>query len=447
MIITGRSISRRTVLRSVGASLALPLLDAMVPALAPMRLSAAAPVRRFGALYVGMGMDMKTWAQPPDGTLTMNPIITPLQAVRDRLVVVTGLDSKEANANDGGQHPRAQATWLTGCRARKTDGPDLRLGISMDQIVAKEFGKDTQLGSLELAMEPVDIAGSCGYGFSCAYQNTVSWRTPTTPQPVEANPRNVFERMFGASDTTDPVVRRRLLQRQASILDRVTEQIRGLGKGLGVRDRQKVGEYLDAIRDVERRIQKAEEQSEREMPVIDKPAGIPSDYGEHARLLLDLQLLAFQTDLTRVFSIVLARESSVRGFPEIGVPDSHHPLSHHQNDPEKLARVRKLNAYMVQQLGYFAEKLKAMPEGDGSALDHTMLLIGSGLSDANLHTWADVPTLVVAGKGFDIAGNRSVHCPAGTPLANLQLTLLERFGLPVERFGDSNGELNLIPDV
>ena len=447
MIITGRSISRRTVLRGVGVSLALPLLDAMVPAFAVTRAAAAAPVRRFGAFYVGMGMDMKAWAQPADGSLTLNPIIAPLTGLRDHLVVVTGLDSKEANAHDGGQHPRAQASWLTGCRAHKTDGPDLRLGTSMDQIVAKEFAKDTQLGSLELAMEPVDIAGNCGYGFSCAYMNTISWRTPTTPLPVEANPRNVFERLFGASDTTDPKVRLRVLRRQASILDRVTEQIHGLGRGLGVRDRQKIAEYLDAIRDVERRIEKAEEQSDREMPVIDKPAGIPGDFGEHARLLLDLQLLAFQTDLTRVFSIVLARESSVRGFPEIGVPDSHHPLSHHQNDPEKLARVRKLNAYMVQQLGYFAEKLEAMPEGDGSALDHTILLLGSGLSDANLHTWADVPTLVVAGNGFDIAGNRSVQCPGGTPLANLQLTLLERLGLPVERFGDSNGELNLIPAV
>ena len=447
MIITGRSIPRRTVLRGVGASLALPLLDAMVPALAPLRLSAAAPVRRFGALYIGNGMDMRTWAQPPDGALTMNAIIAPLTAVRDHLLVVTGLDSKEADAHDGGQHPRAQATWLTGCRARRTDGPDLRLGISMDQIVAKEFAKDTQLGSLELAMEPVDIAGNCGYGFSCAYMNTISWRTPTTPQPVEANPRNVFERLFGASDTTDPAVRRRLLRRQASILDRVAEQIHRLGTGLGVRDRQKIAEYLDAIRDVERRIQKAEEQSGREMPVLDKPAGIPSDYGEHARLLLDLQLLAFQTDLTRVSTIVLARESSVRGFPEIGVPDSHHPLSHHQNDPEKLARVRKLNTFMVQQVGYLAEKLQATAEGDGSMLDHTMLLLGSGLSDANLHTWVDVPTLVVAGTGFAIAGNRSVHCPAGTPLANLQLTLLEKLGLPVETFGDSNGELNLIHDV
>jgi hypothetical protein len=441
MIITRTAIPRRTVLRGVGATLALPFLDAMVPA---FTARAAAPVRRFGALYVGMGMDMKAWAQPPDGSLTMNPIIASLAPVRDRLVVVTGLDSKEANANDGGQHPRAQATWLTGARAVKTDGPDLRLGVSMDQIVAKAFEKETQLASLELAMEPTDIAGTCGYGFSCAYNNTVSWRTPTTPLPVEANPRSVFERLFGASDTTDPAVRMRLLKRQASILDTVTGEIQRLGQGLGARDRQKISEYTESIRDVERRIQKAEEQSTDKLPVVDKPAGIPSEYAEHARLLLDLQLLAFQTDLTRVFTIVLARESSVRGFPEIGVPDSHHPLSHHQNLPDKLGRVRKLNAYMVAQLGYFAEKLQATREGDGSLLDHTMLMLGSGLSDGNLHTWVDVPTVVIAGKALGIAGNRSVHCAAGTPLANLQLRLLEKLGLPVEKFGDSNGELNLL---
>jgi hypothetical protein len=262
--------------------------------------------------------------------------------------------------------------------------------------------------------------------------------------PVEANPRNVFERLFGASDTTDPAVRLRLLRRHASILDTVNGEIQRLGRDLGPRDRHKVGEYVESIRDVERRIQKAEEQSALELPVVDKPAGIPTQYGDHARMLFDLQLLAFQTDLTRVFTIVLARESSVRGFPEIGVPDSHHPLSHHQNDPEKLGRVRKLNTYMIQQLAYLAEKMQATPEGDGSLLDHTILLTGSGLSDGNLHTWADVPALVVAGKRMGIAGNRSVHCPAQTPLANLQLTLLEKLGLAVEHFGDSNGELNLL---
>jgi hypothetical protein len=318
------------------------------------------------------------------------------------------------------------------------------LGTSMDQIVATEFSKDTQLGSIELAMEPTDLAGNCGFGFSCAYNNTLAWRTPTMPLPVEANPRNVFERLFGASETTEPSVRLRMLRTQASILDHVKEQIGGLGRTLGAGDKKKLDEYFDSLRDVERRIQKAESQSSVEMPIVEKPAGIPSNFDDHARLLLDLQILAFQTDLTRVFTLVLARESSVRGYPEIGIPDSHHPLSHHQNSPEKLARLAKLNAFHIKQVGYIAEKLQKTPEGDGTMLDHTILLAGSGFSDGNLHAPVDVPTAVIVGKGFGVKGNRSIHCPVGTPLANLQLTLLETLGLPVQNFGDSNGQLNLV---
>ena len=447
MIITGRSLPRRAVLRGLSAAVALPLLDAMVPALAATRQSAAAPIRRFGAMYVGMGMNMKTWAQPDDGRLAMNPIVQSLAGIRDRVLVVSGLDSKEAVSHDSGQHPRAQAAWLTGCRARKTDGPDLRLGVSLDQIVAREFEKETQLGSLELAMEPTDLAGNCGYGFSCAYNNTVAWRTSETALPVEANPRNVFERLFGASDTTDPSVRRQELRLQSSILDAVTAQIRSLSRDLGPRDTRKIEEYLDAIRDVERRIQRTEAQSDRDMPIVEKPAGIPDDFSEHAQLMLDLQFLAFQADLTRVFTIVLARESSTRGYPEIGVPDSHHPLSHHQNNPEKLARLAKVNAFHVSQLAYLAEKLQGASEGEGSMLDHAMLLLGSGLSDGNIHAPMNLPTVLVSGGGLSVAGNRSLQCPEGTPLANLQLTMLERLGMPVETFGDSTGELNLLSEL
>ena len=447
MIVTRRALSRRTILRGMGAAIALPFLDAMVPAFAATSRSAAAGIRRFGAMYVGNGFSMPAWEQPADGTLKLNQTLSSLAGVQDRLLIVTGLDSKEAFTSDGGTHPRAQAAWLTGCRAHRTDGADLRLGVSMDQILAEEFAKETQLGSIELAMEPTDLAGNCGFGYSCAYNNTLAWRTPTTPLPVESNPRNVFERLFGASESTDPEVRRRDLQLQASMLDDVKEQLHGLRRELGPRDRLKLEEFLDALRDVERRIQKAEEQSTDDMPVVDKPAGIPSKFDEHARLLLDLQLLAFQADLTRVFTLVLARESSVRGYPEIGIPDSHHPLSHHQNNAEKLARLAKLNAFHVQQLGYLADKLQASAEGSGSMLDNTLLLLGSGFSDGNLHTPTNVPTAVVAGSEFGIRGNRTVHCPEGTPLANLQLTMLEKLGLPVEEFGDSNGELNLIHDV
>jgi hypothetical protein len=442
MMIGKRRLSRRTVLRGLGASLALPLLDSMVPALS-VRTLAAAPVRRFGAIYVGMGMNMGDWTQAQEGQLQMNKILQPLAPLRDRLVVVGGLDSKEAlSTSDSGQHPRAQSSWLTGCRAKKTDGPDIHLGISLDQIIAREFAQQTPLGSLELTLDPTDLAGNCGYGFSCAYNNTIAWRTPTTPLPMENNPRNVFERLFASSAASDPAARRRQLALDTSILDSVVEQVRGLQTDLGPYDRQKLAEYLDAVRDVERRIQKTEERTGDNLPDVIRPAGIPSSFEGHARLMFDLQLLAFQTDLTRVFTFVIARESSTRAYPEIGVPDAHHPLSHHQNNAEKLEKLTKVNAFHVKQLAYFLEKLQATQEGDGSMLDNTIVLYGSGMSDGNLHTPQNVPTLLAAGKGCGIKGGRFVQYQPETPLANLQLTLLEQFGLPVTNFGDSNGELN-----
>ena len=439
MIVTGKHLSRRTALRGMGAAIALPLLDGMVPAFA-----APPPVRRFGAIYLGMGMNMHLWSQAVPGELEMNPILGPLTPFRDRLVVVSGLDNIQALSNaDAGQHPRAQSSWLTGCRAKKTDGPDIHLGVSLDQIVAKAFAQETQLGSLELALEPTEIVGNCAYGFSCAYNNTISWRTPTTPQPMENNPRNVFERLFGATDSTDPKLRRRQLRVQASILDSVTEQVSGLGRGLGPRDQQKLADYLDAVRDVERRIQKAEEQVDMELPLVEQPVGIPDQFGEYSQLMFDLQLLAFQTDLTRVFTFVIAREGSTRSYPETGVADSHHPLSHHQNNAGKLERLARLNAYHVSQVGYFLEQLQAAPDGEGTLLDSTMLLFGSGMSDGHMHLPKNVPTLLVAGKDLGIRGNRFIEYPPddGTPLANLQLTLLEKLGLDVEKFGDSNGML------
>ena len=439
MIITQKHVSRRTILRGMGAALALPLLDGMVPAFA-----APAPVRRFGAIYVGMGMNMHTWSQATAGDLEMNLILQPLEPFRDRLVVVSGLDNIQALSNaDAGQHPRAQSSWLTGCRAKKTDGPDIHLGISLDQIIAKEFARDTQLGSLELALEPTEIVGNCAYGFSCAYNNTISWRSPTTPQPMENNPRNVFERLFGASDSTDPAVRRRQLRRHASILDSVTEQVRGRGKGLGPRDNQKLADYLDAVRDIERRIQKAEEQVDMALPLVEQPVGIPDSFAEHSKLMFDLQLLALQTDLTRVFTLVIAREGSTRSYPETGVTDSHHPLSHHQNNAGKLERLAKVNAYHVSQLAYFLEQLQSTSDGEGTLLDTTMLLYGSGMSDGHMHLPKNVPSLIVAGRNFGITGNRFLQYPPddGTPLANLQLALLEKLGLPVEKFGDSDGML------
>jgi hypothetical protein len=437
MIITKRHLPRRTVLRGLGATLALPLLDAMVPAFA----AAPVPVKRFGAMYVAMGMSMPTWLQP-EGPLQMNPILAPLEQYREHLVVAQGLDSEGAvSVGDNGNHPRAQAAWLTGAHAKKTDGPDIRLGVSMDQIIARKYEQDTQLGSMELTLEATDMVGNCAYGFSCAYNNTVAWRTATTPLPMENNPRNVFERLFGAAGTTDPLVRGRQLKMDASILDAVTEQVGTVRRGLGSRDVMKLTEYLDAVRDVERRIQKAEDQIEREMPVVAQPVGIPPTFEAHVQLMFDLQTLAFQTDLTRVFTFVLARESSTRSYPEIGVPDSHHPLSHHQNIPEKLARLAKLNAFHLKQLGYFIEKLQATKDGDGTLFDSTMLLYGSGMSDSNMHLPRNLPTVLAAGKSFGIKGNRALVFPDRTPMANLQLTMLDKFGVDVEQFGDSAGRL------
>lgn len=449
MIITKKHIPRRTILRGIGVSLALPLLDSMVPAFTALRTTAAAtPIRRFGAIYVGMGMNMNIWAQPNiEKGLDLNPILYPMKAFKDRLLVLSGLDSNEASGIDGGQHPRMQTSWLTGARAKRTEGTDIRAGTSLDQIVARKFENETQLASLELAIESTDLLGTCSLGYSCAYNNTISWRTPTTPLPMENNPKNVFERLFGSSDSTDPKVRLREIKTDHSVLDSVTEKIASFQRGLGSRDRTRVEEYVDAIRDVERRIQMAEEQVGRELPVVERPMGIPATYEEHVKLMFDLQMLAFQTDLTRVFGFLMGREASVRSYPEIGVPDSHHPLSHHQNNPEKLERQAKLNTFQMQQLAYFVEKLQATPDGDGSMLDHTMLLYGSGMSDSNLHLPKNLPTVLVSGKGFHIKGNRHVNCPAGTPMANLQMTMLEKLGLPVENFGDSNGNLNLLTGI
>jgi hypothetical protein len=444
VIITRKHIPRRTILRGIGASLALPLLDSMVPALTLTRLSAAAPIRRFGAIYVGMGFNMPMWTQPASGTLEINPILEPMAAYKDRLIVVSGCDSKEGDGIDGGQHPRMQTSWLTGCRAHRTEGVDIHAGTSLDQIVARAWERDTQLASLELAIESTDLLGTCSLGYSCAYNNTIAWRTPTTPLPMENNPRNVFERLFGASDSTDTNARLGEIRTDQSVLDSVTAKIASFKTGIGAGDRVKLAEYLDAVRDVERRVHKAEEQVSRELPLVERPAGIPATFEEHVKLMFDLQMLAFQTDLTRVFSFLMVREASVRSYPELGVPDSHHPLSHHQNNPEKMAKQAKLNAFQMKMLAYFVEQLATTRDGDEPMLHNAMLLYGSGMSDSNLHLPKNLPTAVVFGKAIDVKGNRHVKFADGTPFANLQLSVLEKIGLNVETFGDSTGKVNLL---
>lgn len=450
-MIFNKAIPRRTFLRGVGATLALPLLDGMVPAFASARDEAAAKVaNRLSIVYAPNGMIMEKWTPAAEGAgFQLTPILEPLAPFRERLLVLSGLAHKTGNAmpneGDAGPHERAGATFLTGVHPKRANGANIYGGISMDQIAARELGKHTQLGSLELGMEPVGIGGACENGWSCAYINTLSWSTPTTPLPVEANPRVVFERLFGDSDTTNPAEKRPRLLENRSILDSLTQEVRRLTARLGAGDRFKLDEYLGAIRDVERRIQMAEDQAAREMPVLDRPAGIPSTYEEHVKIMFDLQVLAYQCDLTRVITFMLGREKSDISYREIGVLDPHHPLTHHRNDPSKIAKVIQINIFHTKMFAYYLEKLRSTRDGDGSLLDHVSVLYGSSLSDGNDHLHENLPILLTgAGVGDKIKGGRHIRLAKDTPMPNLYLTMLERLGTPIEHFGDSNGKLELV---
>lgn len=441
MIRTNTCLSRRTVLRGLGTTVALPLLDSMIPASAAA--AGPTPTKRFAAVYVPMGMHMAQWTPRAEGALELMPIQSTWAPFRRQLTIVGGLDSQMAadTADEpAGPHSRVQTTWLTGCRAKRTEGADFRAGTSIDQLAAREIGEHTQLPSLELALETVEAVGACDWGYTCAYTSTLAWRTPTTPLPMEVNPRNVFERLFGDNTSTEASVRLARARTDASILDSVVGEITELERRLGAQDRIKVTEYLDAVRDIERRIQKAERQ-QIDLPVVQQPTGVPESYAEHAALMFDLLALAFQSDVTRISTFMMSRELSSRSYPEIGVPDSHHPLSHHGNDPEKLARLGKLNAFHAGLLARFLQKLQDTRDGDGTLLDHTLLLYGSGFSNPNSHVPFDLPTAVFAGSAFGIPGDRFVRAANGTPLANLQLTLLGSMGVRIERFGDSTGAL------
>ena len=445
-IITKKSLPRRTVLRGLGATLALPLLDSMVPALAAAKAKMA--VRRLGAIYVPNGMNVWQWTPTVEGaTFGLTPILQPLAPFRDQVVVLSGMANKEADGLPGegtGDHSRSQAAFLTGTHAKKTEGADIRAGVSVDQIVARELGRQTQLQSLELGLESVPLAGGCEDAYSCAYSGTIAWRSETTPLPMEANPRAVFEQLFGASESTDKQTRLLRLQRDSSILDAVSAELADLERDLGVPDHRKLTEYLDAVRDIERRIQLAEEQIDRELPAVDRPRGIPESFGEHATLMFDLMALAYQTDLTRVCTFLMGREKSVRTYPEIGVPEPHHPVSHHQKQPEMLQKLAKVNTYHVQMFAHLLEKLQSTPDGDGSLLDHVMIVYGAGMSNSDNHFHHDLPILVAGGGAGQIQGGRHLRLPYDTPLANLHLTLIDKMGIPVERFGDSEGKIELL---
>ena len=449
MIVTKTHLSRRTVLRGLGVSLALPLLDSMVPAMTALGQTAAAPVRRLGVFYVPNGMSMPYWWPKTEGPLKeLPPTLQSLAAHKDNVLLCGGLADEAANlVKGGGDHARSAGTFLTCVPFKITAGADVYAAVSMDQIAAAELSKKTQLASLELGIESNAMLGACDGGASCAYTNTIAWRTPTTPLPIENDPRAVFERLFGTTGSTDPQARLDRMKRDRSILDFVGNEVGSLGRVIGPQDATKIGEFLDAVRDVERRIQMAEAQNSRELPVVEQPVGVPTDYAEHARLMMDLLALAYQTDLTRVSTFMLAREVSGHAYPEIGVTDSHHPLSHHQDEPAKLERLHKINEYHFRQFAYLVGKLAGMPEGDGTMLDHTLFLYGTGISDSNTHFHDDLPIAVVGGKAAGIKGGRYIRNPKGTPLANLHLTILDKLGFPIEKLGDSTGRLNRLVEI
>ena len=424
----------------------------MVPAFSPIRLSAASPTRRLTTVYVPNGIIMEQWTPSAEGAdFDLPRTLAPLAPHRDDLLVLTGLVHQTAYPLPGegaGDHARAAACYLTGVHPKKTEGADIRAGVSMDQIAAQHVGAQTQLASLELGCDPSYFLGACDAGYSCAYGNTLSWRTETTPLPVEINPRAVFERMFGdAEDTSAAAARQRRIQENRSILDALLADVRKLQGSLGAGDREKVSQYVDAVRDVERRIQKAEQQSDRELPVLEKPSGIPDRYEDHVRMMFDLQVLAFQTDLTRVSTFIMSREVSSRTYPELGIPDPHHPISHHQDDPSKIEKLAKINAFHISLFAHYLDRLRATPDGDGSLLDHVMISYGCGISDSNQHLHDNLPILVAGGGGGRISGGRHLRFAPDTPMTNLLLSLLDKMNVPMDQLGDSTGQLRELSEL
>jgi Protein of unknown function (DUF1552) len=446
MVITKKYIPRRTFLKGAGAVLALPMLDAMTPAFSA---STARPTR-MAFMQVPNGiMNLKNeFAPKAEGPLTeMTRILEPLTDFKDRLVVMSGLDSQQAAGLDfevGGDHPRACTAWLTGTHAKMTSGADLHAGISVDQIAAKEFGKETQVASLEIGLEAPEVVGACESAYGCAYYNTISWRNENSPLPMENRPRAIFERLFGESGTTDPEVRLALRQEERSILDAITDDVKGMRAKLGGNDRNKIDQYLEAVRDVERRMQLAEKQSNREVPQIDGPQGAPEVFSEYFKLMSDLMVLAWQTDMTRVITFQMGHEMSGRAYPEVGFGDAHHPCTHHQGDPEKIEKTVKINTFHIKMLSYYLDKLRSTSDGDGSLLDHSLIMYGAALSDANLHLYTDLPLLLVGGGVNGIKGGVHVRYPKRTPLTNLLVAMLNKAGVQnTGKLGDSTKALDL----
>jgi len=447
MFVSKKAISRRTVLRGMGTAVALPLLDAMIPAFAPA--ATTKPTPRLGVVYHPNGIIYDQWLPKGSGAdFELSPTLKGLEPFKDKLNVITGLfcDPAEALGDGGGDHSRACGSYLTGVHVKKSD-TSLENAVSMDQIAARVFERDTQLSSLQITADENSLLGSCDLGYSCAYSSTLSWLTPTLPLMAENNPRVLFERMFGSSDSTDPRIRAARLNQDQSLLDSVNDRVKQLQHQLGASDSRKMNDYLAALRDVERRIQKAEEQSSKELPDVPQPAGIPEKFEDHVRLLYDLQLLAYQSDLTRVITFMYGREQTGRPYPQIGVPEPHHPLTHHQGNPEKMDKCTKIQRYHVALLAEYLEKLRKTPDGDGSLLDHVILLFGSGISNSDRHTHGPLPTVVIGGGGGTLKGGRHLVYPEHTPLTNLELTLLHKLGVPAEKLGDSNGEFHELSEL
>lgn len=438
MIITKKALPRRTFLRGAGVTLALPLLDAMIPSFSDAAV--AGPVRRLGFVYIPMGCNWFQFFPKEVGNLTeLSPTLSTLSPVLNQVTVISNLELK--NSYSPGNHATSNSGFLSAARAKMTEGADYELATTVDQIAAKQLGKQTPLPSLELAVDATTPIGACDGGMSCIYETSLSWSSPTTPLPAEANPRVVFERLFG--DGGSAADRLAALREDGSLIDFVSDDIAHVQKKLGPGDRTKLSQYLDTVREIERRIQKAEQQTANSAaPDLTRPIGVPSAYGDHAKLMFDLQALAMQADITRVITFQLAREASTRTYPEVGVPEAHHPTSHHGNDPEKLAKLAKINAYHVSLFAYYLEKLKSIPDGDGSLLDHSMILLGSGMGNPDVHNHVNLPIVVAGGGAGKLKGGRHIKYEEPTPLANLHLTLLDKVGVHLDSFADSKGTID-----
>jgi uncharacterized protein DUF1552 len=454
MFITKKHLSRRTVLRGMGASLALPLLDSMVPAQTPIGKTAAVPKTRLACIEMvhgaagstGDGSEKHYWSPAkagPDFEFTQT--LQPLEPFRDYLTIVSDTDLHPATAwsagEEGADHFRSSAVYLTAAHPKMTEGSDYYAGTSIDQVYAQQFGQDTPLPSIQLCIEYVDASGACDYHYACVYADTISWASPTKPLPMIIDPRMAFENLFGDGRTPEERLARQKVNR--SILDWISHDVARIQKNLGPSDRHRLNAYLDDVREIERRIQKIEKYNAsgeaRAIPTA--PLGVPDSYEEHVRLMFDLQVLAFMTETTRVSAFKMSRDVSTRVFPESGIKTPFHPLSHHQENPAKIAEFAKLNRYHVSLLPYFFEKLKNTPDGDGNLLDHSMIMYGSPMGDGNVHNHKRVPIFLMGHAGGKLKGNLHVRCDDSTPMANILLTMMHKLGVGVETFGDSTGEI------